>query len=75
MGRELRASPAPLLSTGYPGGKAGAPGPYTERMPWLDEEIERWDELSEEERRRVREMLRDLGADLLPDDEDPEYFE
>lgn len=43
-------------------------------MPWLDEELERWEELSEEERQRVRELLGDLGIEL-PDDEDPDYFE
>jgi len=40
-------------------------------VPWLDEEIEDWEELSEEERARLREVLRELGCALdAPGDPD-----
>lgn len=38
----------------------------------LDEEIDGWDEMTEEERERVRAMLRDLGLD---ETYDPDLFE
>ncbi len=41
-------------------------------MALLEDEIDDWDEMTEEERERVREMLRDLG---LKETEDADEYE
>ncbi len=41
-------------------------------MTLLGEDFEDWDNMTDEERERVRAMLRDLG---LEDTEDPDAFE
>lgn len=42
-------------------------------MPWISEDLEEWEELSEEERARLLAMLRELGVELPDDDDD--YYE
>jgi len=41
-------------------------------MTLLEEEIDDWDEMTEEERDRIRTMLRDLG---LEETDDPDVYE
>jgi hypothetical protein len=41
-------------------------------MAQLEEEIDDWEELSEEERERLRALVRDLG---LEETDDPDVFE
>ncbi len=43
-------------------------------MPWISEELEEWEELSDEDREAIRALLEDLGVDL-PDDDDDDYYE
>jgi hypothetical protein len=45
-------------------------------MPWLSDEIPDWEELTEEERDVLREMVRALGMEMpgCPDVDD-DYFE
>lgn len=42
-------------------------------MPWISEELEEWEELSDEDREAIRALLEDLGVDLP--DEDDDYYE
>ena len=41
-------------------------------METLDEELDGWEEMTDQERERVRAMLRDLG---LEETDDPDAFE
>jgi hypothetical protein len=43
-------------------------------MPWLDDEIPDWDDLEEEDKEALREIVRELGMEF-PDDEDDGYYE
>jgi hypothetical protein len=43
-------------------------------MPWLSEEVPGWEDLSDEERERMREAVKALGMDF-PDPDDDEYYE
>ncbi len=44
-------------------------------MPWLSEEAPEWDQLTEEERLALRDMVRALGMEFPSDEEDDDYFE
>ena len=46
-----------------------APGEWSE-VPWISDELEGWEDLSEEEQERVRALL----GEELPDDDD-DYYE
>lgn len=43
-------------------------------MPWLSEEVPEWEELAEDERERLRQVLLSLGMQL-PERDDEDYFE
>jgi hypothetical protein len=43
-------------------------------VPWIDDEIEDWEELDDDERDRLRRLLEDLGLRLCDPDDDA-YFE
>jgi hypothetical protein len=43
-------------------------------MPWISDDIEDWDELSEEERSAIRTLLEELGVEC-PNEEDDDYYE
>ncbi len=43
-------------------------------MPWISDDIEDWDDLSEEERSAIRALLEGLGVEC-PDEEDDDYYE
>ena len=43
-------------------------------MPWISDELEDWDELSDEEQERVRALLRDLG-EVFDEEDDDDYYE
>ena len=42
-------------------------------MPWISDDIEDWDELTEEEQSAIRALLEGLGVECT--DEDDDYYE
>lgn len=43
-------------------------------MPWISDDIEEWEELSEGEQSAVRALLEELGLECS-DEEDDDYYE
>jgi hypothetical protein len=44
-------------------------------MPWLCEEVPGWCDMSEQERDEYRAVIRELGMELLSDDDEDGYYE
>lgn len=57
-----------------PGDLCGGTATPRSRMPWISDDIEDWDELSEEEQSAIRTLLEELGVEC-PDEEDEDYYE
>lgn len=44
-------------------------------MPWLSDEIPEWEEMTEEEREEVRDVVRSLGLSFALEEAEDDYWE
>lgn len=44
-------------------------------MPWLSDEIPGWDDMTDEEREAIRDVVRSLGLSFALDEADDDCFE
>lgn len=44
-------------------------------VPWLSDEVPGWDEMTAEEQEAFRAAIRDLGMEVVDEDDEDTYFE